>query len=261
MVVSTVFHKTFALLLLIVQGSVLWEPLFVAADPNFDFGGGEPKFCRPFTCGKGKQPVQKWPLSFKSSGCSSLGMGIAMSSPGNNNEIHEGCCDQRAACLQTCGAIKTVCDEEFQKCTEDVCANSDDEEQCKKSASVFSIMINFGNCQTYDTEQYSHCDCVASEDAPGRREDLLQKFYTKFSPDSVDKARDLAKKADTPRKMANLMGKLVKKYYPKTIRKIKDPNQEMMEKLMKERNTKKVEEEVQDEEEEEEDEEEDIQEL
>jgi hypothetical protein len=38
--------------------------------------------------------------------------------------------------------------------------------------------------------------------------------------------------------MATLVGKLVKKFYPKTVQKIKDPQQEMMEKLMKENKDK-----------------------
>jgi len=124
---------------------------------------------------------------------------------------------------------------------------------------MFSIMINFETCQTFDAEQYSHCECVASEDVSGRRQDVLRKFYKKFSPESLDKVEGLAKKADTTRKMANLVGKLVKKYYPKTIQKIKDPQQEIMEKIMKEGKVKKK---VEEEEEGvEEDVEEDVEEL
>eukprot|EP00537_Pseudo-nitzschia_pungens_P004607 CAMPEP_0172372596 /NCGR_PEP_ID=MMETSP1060-20121228/48391_1 /TAXON_ID=37318 /ORGANISM="Pseudo-nitzschia pungens, Strain cf. cingulata" /LENGTH=182 /DNA_ID=CAMNT_0013098667 /DNA_START=321 /DNA_END=869 /DNA_ORIENTATION=+ len=177
-----------------------------------------------------------------------------------DNEIYESCCDQRTACIQTCGAIKTVCDEEFQKCTKQVCSAADNEEQCNNNASIFSIVINLETCQTYEAEQYSRCDCVASQDAPGRREDLLKKFYQKFSPESVEKARDLAKKADTTRKMATLVGKLVKKYYPKTIKKIEDPNQKVMEMMKKKMDTEEVQDNGEDEDEGD-SEEEDIEEL
>lgn len=268
MTVSINFREILTLLWSIVGCGccLLWAPLvFVTADPDFDFGGSEPKICKPYTCSKGYSPVQKWPLSFKSKGCSSMGGGISMHSPGiggDGNNVHESCCDQRAACFQTCGAIKTVCDEEFQRCTKKICSESDDEAQCNKGASIFSVLINFDNCETYGADQYSHCECVASEDATGRREDLLRKFYKKFSPESVEKARDLAKKADTSRKMANLMGKLVKKYYPRTIQKLKDPRREKIEKLMKEGEAESArEEEAADEGEEDLDEDEAVQEL
>jgi hypothetical protein len=85
---------------------------------------------------------------------------------------------------------------------------------------------------------------VSTESAPQKRTEFLRKFYKKFSPDSIDKVDGLVKKADTPRKMATLVGKLVKKFYPRTIQKIKDPQQEMMEKLMKQNKDKEKEEEA-----------------
>jgi hypothetical protein len=200
------------------------------------FGGGQAKFCKPYLCGKGQEPVQKWPLSFKSAGCSSLGgMAIlsAKTEEDKDSDEVEQCCDLRNTCLQTCGTIKTLCDEEFTKCSDDVCAKADDPEDCKKSTSIHKLMIQMSSCQAYDSEQYSHCECVPKEDAPKRRQDVLRKFYKKFSPDSLDKVEGLAKKADTPRKMATLMQKLVKKYYPETVKKIKDPQQEMMERMVK----------------------------
>merc|ERR1712183_563466 len=130
----------------------------------------------------------------------------------------------------------------------DVCSKTDDEEKCVQDTSIFSIMINFENCHKYDQEQYSHCTCVASEDAPSKRQEILTKFYKKFSSDSLDKVEGLAKKADTTRKMANLMGKLVRKYYPKTIQKIKDPQQEMIEKMMRDEKARKNTEEEEEEE-------------
>merc|ERR1712183_236147 len=77
----------------------------------------------------------------------------------------------------------------------DVCSKTDDEEKCVQDTSIFSIMINFENCHKYDQEQYSHCTCVASEDAPSKRQEILTKFYKKFSSDSLDKVEGLAKKS------------------------------------------------------------------
>jgi len=181
-----------------------------------------------------------------------------MSAPGSDaNQVHESCCDKRTACLQICGNTKMNCDDEFQQCTKDVCSKADDEEKCSQNINILSIMINFENCQTYDQLQYSHCNCVALEDVQEERQEILKKFYKKFSPDSVDKVEGLAKKADTTRKMANLMGKLVMKYYPETIQKIKDPQEERIEKMMREDKSKKS---VKEEEKEHRDEE-DVQEL
>jgi hypothetical protein len=235
--------------------------------PSFNMDG-EPKFCKPYKCSKGKTPVNKWPLSFKSSGCASLGGGgMSMTVPGGSdkNGPQEGCCDHRTACLQICGNTKMNCDEEFKQCTNDVCSKATDEKKCTESTSIFSIMINFENCSTYDQQQYSHCTCVATDDVPDAQKEILRKFYKKFSPDSIDKVDGLAEKVDTPRKMANLLGKLVKKFYPKTIQKIKDPQQERMERMMKDGDyaKKKTEEKEveEDEHREEDEEEEDVQEL
>ena len=232
---------------------------------QFDgFGGGQAKFCKPYLCGKGQEPVQKWPLKFQSAGCSSLGgmqvMSAKTEDDKDSDEV-EQCCDLRNVCLQTCGTIKTICDEEFTKCSDSVCEKSEDPDDCQKSTSIHKLMIQMSSCGAYDQEQYSHCECVPEDDAPKKRQEVLRKFYRKFSPDSLDKVKGLAKKADTPRKMATLMQKLVKKYYPETIKKIKDPQQEMMERMMKESREKDSKPEEGEAAEPQEDEEEDVQEL
>jgi hypothetical protein len=240
----------FRSLLLLVQLIVIVGPAsWVLADPF----RADPKFCRPYTCGKGLEPVQKWPLSFKSMGCSSLG-GIQMFSAKSNkfgsDDPNEVCCDQRNACLQTCGSVKTICDEEFLKCTVEVCDHNEagtggsggstsESAKCTQSSKVYELMIKMESCQQYDSDQHVHCVCVKQEEAPKRRRDVLRKFYKKFNPEDLAKVDGLAKKADSPRKMATLLSKLVKKY-PNAIQRIKDPKQEMMEKLMKQAETKEV---------------------
>jgi hypothetical protein len=167
-----------------------------------------------------------------------------------SGDPHEVCCDQRNACLQTCGSVKTICDEDFMKCTVDVCTNQEeagtgggggeDESEsakCTQSSKIYELMITMEGCRQYDAEQHSHCDCVKEEEAPKRRRDLLRKFYKKFSPESLTKVDGLSERADSPRKMATLLAKLVKKY-PNAILKTNDPMQEMMEKLMREGQTK-----------------------
>lgn len=225
--------------------TLLTTTAVVNAQEGFGGGGfGKPEFCRPYKCSKGDEPVPKWPLRLTSAGCNS-GMGgmqiMSAGGGGDKNDPQTPCCDMRQACLQTCGTIKTYCDEEFLKCTKATCAAMDTtaaKEDCEKSAGIHELMVNMDRCQKYDSEQYSHCECVSKDAAPAKREKVLRAFYKKFNPDNVDKVSSLAKKAETPRKMAGLMLKLYKKY-PQVIKKIKDPQQEMMDKIMREAQEKK----------------------
>ncbi|MGA1534521.1 MAG: hypothetical protein ACO4B4_08440 [Planctomycetota bacterium] len=207
-------------------------------------GGGEPKFCPPFLCKKGEEPVPTWPLRLESTGCSGMGGGMQMMAPGGggndsgDKSPHERCCDLRHACLQTCGSMKAKCDEDFKACGEAACAALTDEGQrksCESTASIHQLMIQFDNCAKYDADQRGHCECVVAADAPARRERVLRAFYKKYNPDAVDKVPGLVQKADTRAKMVGLMLKLYQKYYSDgVIRKVKDPQQEMMEKIMRE---------------------------
>lgn len=151
------------------------------------------------------------------------------------------CCDLRHACLQTCGSVKTGCDDDFQTCTQRVCAalpNPDEKKKCESSSSIHNLMISMDKCQKYSSAQAASCECVPNDKVPSRHERLLRNFYKKYSPEStlsssLDKVPGLVKKVDSsPRKMAGLLLQLYKKY-PQAIKKIKDPQQEMMEKMMK----------------------------
>jgi len=168
------------------------------------------------------------------------------SSSGDNNNPQEACCDLRHACLQTCGAGKAYCDEQFLKCGKTACDSipEDDEEarkSCESSASMNQILVQFDtNCQRYELAQQSHCECVPKDQAPAKRERVLRAFYNKFNPEAVDKVAALAAKADTKGKLVALLLKLYQKY-PAAIRKVKDPQQEMMEEMMKRAEKEKAE--------------------
>jgi len=227
-----------------------------ADDPLGGGFGGEPKFCPPYRCGKGLEPVPKWPLSLKSTGCS-MGGGMSMFQPNQAKEADplETCCDLRHACLQTCGAVNTHCEDEFSKCSDKTCDSINDadvKQKCKSSASITKMMIGMqqGGCQNFDAYQHNACDCVATGDkANEKRERILRNFYKKFNPDSIDKVPALAKKIDgNKRKMVGLLLALYKKF-PKSINKIKDPQQERMEQMMKDVQNEKKEEVVEEEEE------------
>jgi len=202
---------------------------------QFEGFGGEPKFCPPFRCKKDEEPVPKWPLKLESTGCSGMG-GMQIFSPGANADTpQESCCDLRHACIQTCGSSKAACDKEFLACGITACETLTGEEKktCVSSSSMNQILVQLDTCQRYDAAQYSNCECVPEKEAANRRERVLRAFYKKFNPDAVDKVPGLAAKADTPAKMVGLLLKLYKKY-PTVIKKVKDAQQEAMDKLMKE---------------------------
>jgi len=217
---------------------VLFSNIVVVSGQDFGgFGGpdGEGKVCPPFRCSKGQEPVPKWPLKMESTGCNGMG-GMAMFSPKAGADPTAKCCDIRHACYQTCGTLKSYCDQEFLKCSKATCAsiaNEEERKSCDSSASIHELMVKMDQCQRYDQDQYSRCECVDKSKAPAKRERLLRNFYKKFSPDSLDKVPALAKKVNNSSKMAGLLLKLVKKY-PQVIKKKKDPQQEMMERMMKE---------------------------
>jgi len=205
---------------------------------GFGGEGAEAKFCPPYRCGKGQEAVPKWPLSLKSTGCS-FGGGMMMMGAGvNSKDPYESCCDIRHACVQTCGTIKTHCNEEFLKCAEATCdgmPTTEAKESCTQSLGIQKMMMGMDqSCQQFDSDQNHHCECVASGKAANeKRERVLRNFYKKYAPENIDKVPALMKKIENSRKMAGLLLKLYKKF-PKAIQKVKDPQQEMYEKLMKE---------------------------
>lgn len=146
------------------------------------------------------------------------------------------CCDLRHACLQTCGSLKSFCDDEYLRCGEEACrgiANEDKRAKCESGTKVNEMMVKMDqSCGRYDAEQYKHCECVKKADASHKRERVLRAFYKKFNPEAVDKVPALAKKADSAGKMVGLLLKLYKKY-PDAIQKVKDPEDEYMERMMK----------------------------
>jgi Group XII secretory phospholipase A2 precursor (PLA2G12) len=210
-------------------------------EAQFD-GFGEAKFCKPYTCPKDQEPVPKWPLKLSSTGCSSMGGMQVFATASDDDDPMRVCCDLRHACLQTCGSLKTFCDEEYIQCGKDVCVDMQDEEaksKCEKSSSINELMVKMDNCQRYEQQQYTHCECVPKDTVQSKRERVIRAFYKKFNPENIDKVAVLVQKVDTPAKMVGLLLKLYKKY-PDVIQKLKDPQQEMMEKIMKENREKEA---------------------
>jgi hypothetical protein len=199
-----------------------------------DFDPMANKNCPPYRCSKGQEPVPKWPLRLSSTGCSGIG-GMQMFHVQSKTEDPNAiCCHLRHACVQTCGSVKSLCDDEFLKCSQKICDSMkrpDDKKQCESTMGVHKMMVQMDPCHKFDANQYSRCECVPKSKAASKREQVLRSFYRKYNPKSIDKVEGLAKKADNPLKMAGLLMKLYQKF-PDAIQKTKDPQQEMMEKLM-----------------------------
>lgn len=200
-----------------------------------DFAGGfgnNNRPCPDYRCTSGMVPVPKSRQKFTSTGCGAMGGGMVMLGGGdakNSAKVYESCCDQWHACYQVCGVSKRVCDDSFKSCTEQVCGEDED---CKKDASIASLMIDVGGCGRFDQAQYGACECVDKSKAQAKREAAIRRFYKKNAPDQEDsKAEGLAKKADSKSKLASLFRKLLAKY-PSAIEKIEDPQQAMYRKMM-----------------------------
>ena len=198
---------------------------------------GQPKICTPFKCMKDQEAVPKWPYKVKSMGCSNAMGGMMAMQPGKSggDDPLEECCHAKAACIQTCGSVKHLCQEEFMKCGERTCAalsDSKESEDCNRTIELQKILSGLDNCNEYDQFQRQNCKCVDKDKAAKERVQFLTRFYEKYNAEEVGKAKKLAAKADTVRKMASLVVKLAQKY-PECIKIIEDPNKAMMDKIMK----------------------------
>jgi len=195
-----------------------------------DMPGFGEKSCGLYRCSTGEVPVPKARPKYASMGCAALGGGMMMTAGKSGDEKFSPCCDLWHACYQTCGSPKKLCDDAFKACSVKACGS---DEQCASNADLKGMMMNFGGCEKYDKAQFQNCDCATKDKAVEKRAAALEYFYKKHAPNGNAAPLALAKKADTTAKMASLMRKLVVKY-PKAIKIEKDPQQEMMDRLMKE---------------------------
>jgi len=234
--------RTMKLLLSVAQSTIQILIILAVArlsTAQFDgFGNGQPKQCPVYNrCEKDETPVPKWPMKLSSTGCNKLGGGgLSMSSVGKFDEaITSPCCDQWNACNQICGSVRSFCDTSFDKCLEAKCdeiKNKEDRDLCKSNASTKKLMLSLSDCKFFMDSQASGCECVKKSKADEKRKRIVTNFYKKYNPKEVDKAEKLAAKANDPKKFAGLFMKLIAKY-PKAVKRIRDPQEIMMEELMR----------------------------
>lgn len=152
---------------------------------------------------------------------------------GNEDAPILPCCDLYYACLQICGSTKSFCDSNLEKCMDRKCNEIQDEDEkksCEKTVSVKKIMLQLSQCADFHKYQSQNCQCV--KDAAEERANVLRQFYKVNQPQNLDKVDSLMAKASDSKKFAGLLYKLVEKY-PKGIKRVKDPQQRMMDDLMK----------------------------
>ena len=167
-----------------------------------------------------------------------MGAGTIMGNPGGSEgdeKPYEDCCHQWHACYQICGVSKQTCDKAFDTCSKQACGADD---KCIKDAALSNVMMKLAGCKKYDEAQYQACECASSAQVASKREAAIRYFYKKFAPDNVDKAKDLAVKADTASKLAGLFRKLLLKY-PEAIVKKDDPMKAMFDKIKNDAEQKK----------------------
>ncbi len=152
-----------------------------------------------------------------------------MMSPGaaSDEKPYESCCHQWHACYQVCGSTKKTCDTTFETCAKEVCGG---DEKCTKDVELNNMMLKLGGCKKFEQAQYQACECASSNQVAQKREAAIRYFYKKFSPENVEKAKELALKADTASKLAGLFRKLLLKY-PDAIVKKDDPMKAMFDKM------------------------------
>ena len=80
-----------------------------------------------------------------------------------------------------------------------------------------SILIYLFILKIFPSHSFFPSECAKKSNVEEKRAAAIRGFYKKWSPENVDKADALAKKADSNGKMAALFRKLVTKY-PKSIK-------------------------------------------
>mmetsp|Transcript_43334 Transcript_43334/g.91006 ORF Transcript_43334/g.91006 Transcript_43334/m.91006 type:complete len:267 (+) Transcript_43334:180-980(+) len=183
------------------------------------------KTCPDFRCSSlGQSPVQKAQSNFTSTGCD--GMLNLVGGYERGSEKYAVCCDRLNACIQICGAPKQVCDDSYKSCSDEICLGDDD---CKDKAGMNFMFMGFEGCELYDDEQENACECVPENKLEEKRMSVLQSFYKKYAPDSLDEVDRLAKEADTNVKLSALFRKLHKEY-PESIKVMLDDTSAQMKK-------------------------------
>ncbi len=110
-------------------------------------------------------------------------------------------------------------------------------------------MLSLSQCHDFTRYQNANCECVKSDNndsntATSKRTNVLQSFYDTYVTDkskrpTPEKIASLMSKATDGKKFAGLIYKLVEKYYVNNkknmIKRVKDPQQRMMEDLLNRR--------------------------
>ncbi|TRY85757.1 hypothetical protein DNTS_031930 [Danionella cerebrum] len=131
-----------------------------------DLIGGSDGRCQ-FSCSDGYRPVPR--PNYKPSppnGCGSPLFGFQFAGIPSMTR----CCNAHDRCYDSCGVEKTLCDERFQQCLENICTNlqttlglSQSVQACESAVTLlFDTVMHLG-CKPYLDSQRSACICHYEE--------------------------------------------------------------------------------------------------
>lgn len=203
---------------------------------QFEEFGGQ-KNCPAFKCDEEETPTPKTALKFTSTGCNNIGGGgFSMSGMGMNNQDEAilPCCDLYHSCVQLCTMTKAFCDNNFEKCMDSKCqsiTNPEKKKTCETSVQTKKLMMQFSQCKDFNEGQQKNCRCVKNDVLEHERVKIVESFYNKYNPSGVSKVKALVEKSNDGKKFAGLIYQLLKKY-PKSIKRVKDPQQKILDDIM-----------------------------
>lgn len=111
-----------------------------------------------------------------------------------NLEDFTYCCDRHAACYQTCGTTKPLCDEDMKICMHKVCqAILGDSHMCEMNAETFHTAIVSSDFEVFHQCQMDYCVCYKTDEIEEYYVAAVRDFYSKYVPDMVDNAEAAVK--------------------------------------------------------------------
>eukprot|EP01087_Luapelamoeba_hula_P000629 TRINITY_DN10477_c0_g1_i1.p1 TRINITY_DN10477_c0_g1~~TRINITY_DN10477_c0_g1_i1.p1 ORF type:complete len:186 (+),score=19.08 TRINITY_DN10477_c0_g1_i1:1-558(+) len=122
-------------------------------------GGGGGKQCL-YTCPRSGMRIGARSGHVPSSnGCGAMGM---MASSAFD---FTPCCDEHDKCYDTCGQLRSECDDKFQACMAALCAKqySTKKQECANTANIYHMGTTAFGCSAFLASQAQACECTAEE--------------------------------------------------------------------------------------------------
>lgn len=158
-------------------------------------------------CSPGERLVQS-PALFHSNGCGAGGLTLNLDSSGDPVAF-EGCCDQHDACYSICGISKSICEQDFKKCLDNVCRKSkkqkksrggggrggkdlEEEDGCSGLAQMMVMGTSFGGQSFFEQAQEDACECASTSSSIDTTRDVDGSTSTGSTSISPESSRSLS---------------------------------------------------------------------